>query len=319
MNGKYSIVEVDSTSGGGRSGGDKAPIGKLTEAQIAKGRKVLEKLKAVLAGRGTKSQIEALSSEFYTLIPQDFGRKRPPMINTMQLLESQMELLKFFLRMGFENVDAKSNLSPISGVMSLPVPPSLNEACRGICDKHSVKDSDEAGKKLAAKQAGKPKKKMSPELYGSIMLYTSNAIYHGLNQVLRDKDRAKVKKYFKYLRLFFDALGHLSQQKRTLWRGLSVDLSKNPEYKVGKTIVWWGVSSCTSDQKVANGFAGGCGGGATVVTIEAKTAADISAISFYGNEKESLLCPGTKLKVKKMDEKGSNTYVTLEEVGRAID
>ena len=114
-------------------------------------------------------------------------------------------------------------------------------------------------------------------------------------------------------------MGNLSQQKRTLWRGLSVDLDKNPEYKVGNTVVWWGVSSCTSDQKVAQGFAGGCGGGASVVTIEAKSACDISAISFYGNEKESLLCPGTKLKVKKMEKKGGITYVTLEEVGRAID
>ena len=138
--------------------------------------------------------MEAFSSEFYTLIPQDFGRKRPPMINTVQLLESQLELLKFFLRMGFDKEDAKSSISPISGVMSLPVADNLATACAGICDKHSIKNSDDAGKKLAAKQAGKPRKKMDSHLYGSIMLYTSNAIYHALNQVLRDKDRAKTKR-----------------------------------------------------------------------------------------------------------------------------
>ena len=45
-----------------------------------------------------------------------------------------------------------------------------------------------------------------------------------------------------------EAMKHLPQKKRTLWRGISVDLSE--QYKVGSTITWWGVSSCTADESV---------------------------------------------------------------------
>merc|ERR1711862_711996 len=97
------------------------------------------------------------------------------------------------------------------------------------------------------------------------------------------------------------------------------DLFDNPMYKVGKTVTWWGVSSCTADKKVADNFASGCGCGSTVVTINAKSACDIAAISFYGNEKESLLAPGTTFKVKAKSKTKGITHITLEETGRAID
>mmetsp|Transcript_100257 Transcript_100257/g.196845 ORF Transcript_100257/g.196845 Transcript_100257/m.196845 type:complete len:152 (-) Transcript_100257:127-582(-) len=150
------------------------------------------------------------------------------------------------------------------------------------------------------------------------MLYTSNAIYADLNKCLRDKDRGKIKKYFKYLRLLFEALQTLPQKKRTLWRGLSVDLSSDPQYAPGKEVIWWGVSSCTSDQGVAKGFANGCGAGCTVITVNSTSACDISEISFYGNEKESLLKPGTKFKVLKRTKKGAVTELTLQEIGCSI-
>mmetsp|Transcript_117524 Transcript_117524/g.226728 ORF Transcript_117524/g.226728 Transcript_117524/m.226728 type:complete len:433 (+) Transcript_117524:71-1369(+) len=311
--GKYTIVETEDS---GKGGGSDAPMGKLTEAQIGKGQKVLDKLKKALK---SPKQVEELSSEFYTLIPHDFGRKRPPLIDSMEKLTAQEDLLKFFLRMGFDSVETKSTVSPISGVMELPVPRSLDEACKGICDKSSVKTCESNGSDLAKKQAGKPKKKMEPSFYGAIMLYTSNAIYSQINKALRDEDRGKVKKYFKYLRLFFEAALCLPQQKKTLWRGISVDLFKNAQYEVGKTVTWWSISSCTSDKKVADGFAGGCGGGCTVFTVNAKTAFDAAALSMYQSEKESILCPGTKLKVKSKTQSKGITQITLEEVGRAIE
>eukprot|EP00929_Paragymnodinium_shiwhaense_P092631 TRINITY_DN525_c0_g1_i1.p1 TRINITY_DN525_c0_g1~~TRINITY_DN525_c0_g1_i1.p1 ORF type:complete len:482 (+),score=112.04 TRINITY_DN525_c0_g1_i1:89-1534(+) len=318
--GKYKIVETEESRGKKGGGGSDAPMGKLTEAQIAKGRKVLDKLAAVLKKpKPDKTQVDALSGEFYTMIPHNFGWKKPPPIDSKDLLAAKTELLKFYLRMGFDKHDDKADLSPISGVMALPVPKSLGEACTGICGRGDVKSSEDEGKTLAARQAGRPKKKMEPHQYGSIMLYTSNAIYTALNKCLRDRNRASVKKYFKYLRLLLDALGVLPQQRKTLWRGVSVDLFDNPMYKVGNTVTWWGVSSCTSDKGVADGFAGGCGGGCTVVTIQAKTACDISAISFYGNEKESLLAPGTKFKVKSKSRTNGISQITLEEIGRSIE
>lgn len=172
---------------------------------------------------------------------------------------------------------------------------------------------------MEKKQAGKPVRKMTLKEYAAIMLYTSNAIYKDLNQSLRDENRTKLKKYFKYLRLFFEAMSALPKQKRTLWRGMSVDLHSNPQYKVGSTVTWWGISSCTSDVNVAKNFAKGCGGKCTVITVESKTASDISDITFYSNEKESLLCPGTQLKVKSNKMNGNVCEITLEEVGRAIE
>jgi len=312
--GKYQLVDTDETGGDG--GADQA-LGKLTQAQIEKGQKVLANLQGAL-GRSNSTQVTELSSEFYSLIPHNFGWKKPVAITTMDMLHEKEELLKFFLRMGFEEVEADTGVSPISGVMDLPLPKSLEEAANGICGKSSISSSNKKGSELAKVQAGSPKAKMADALYAAIMLYTSNAIYADLNRCLRDKNRAKITKYFKYLRLLIEAMQSLPQKKRTLWRGISVDLSSDPQYSVGKTVTWWGVSSCTSDEKVARGFAKGCGGGCTIVTINSQTACDISSISFYSHEKESLLRPGTQLKVKSRTKKGPITEVHVDEVGVAI-
>eukprot|EP00440_Ansanella_granifera_P075784 gb/GFBE01082241.1/.p1 GENE.gb/GFBE01082241.1/~~gb/GFBE01082241.1/.p1 ORF type:complete len:213 (+),score=59.69 gb/GFBE01082241.1/:1-639(+) len=174
--------------------------------------------------------------------------------------------------MGFEEIggEDEEKLAPISGVMELDVPKTLPLACQGICGVKEVKSCTTKGKKLEAKKAGKPLKPMTADLYGSILLYTSNAIYRQLNKALRDEDREQVKAYFQYLRMLFEACARLPQRKVTLWRGVGVDLFD--QYKVGSTITWWGVSSCTSDQKVAQNFANGCAGQTTVLTVETTTA-----------------------------------------------
>jgi len=280
---------------------------------------VLEKLEEEIAKKKpVAATLEALSSEFYSLIPHNFGRNRPPAIKTDDMLQSKVELLKFYLRMGFEQIEDDVTLGPISGVLDIPLPKSLDEAATGLCAKGSITQCEKKGQDLASKQVGNPQKKMDGSLYGAIMLYTSNAIYKELNQTLRDENRTKIKKYFKYLRLFFESMDHMPKESRTLWRGLSVDLHDNPQYEVGKTVTWWGVSSCTSEKKVAQNFANGCGGKCTILTVESETASDISPISIFANEKESLLCPGTQLKVKSKKRNGRITEITLQEVGNAI-
>mmetsp|Transcript_44921 Transcript_44921/g.92891 ORF Transcript_44921/g.92891 Transcript_44921/m.92891 type:complete len:728 (+) Transcript_44921:46-2229(+) len=313
--GKYTLVDTEEQEGDG--GGDSAPLGKLTENQIEKGQEVLQRIETALAKKNDK-QLADLSSEYYTLIPHDFGFKVPPAIKTSAMLEAEEELLKFYLRMGFEEVQAEDDgLLPISGVMSLPLPKDLETACSGICAAGSIKSSMARGKKHQEKQSGGPSKAMESHLYGAIMLYTSNAIYKQLNAALRSEDRNKIKKYKPYLRLLFEALNRLPQQTRTLWRGIGVDLYD--QYAVGSTITWWGVSSCTSDQQVAKNFMKGCGSACTLLTVQTKTAADISEITFYGNEKESLLAPGTQLKVVNSVRKGKVSEISLKEVGRAVD
>ena len=49
-----------------------------------------------------------------------------------------------------------------------------------------------------------------------------------------------------------------------------------------------------------------------------QTAMDISALSFYASEKESLLAPGTQLRVLSRARKGQITEIRAVEAGRAF-
>jgi len=218
--------------------------------------------------------------------------------------------------MGFEDMKEDKGMTPISGVMDLPCPATLKAAATTICAVADIDRCVTKGHELATKQVGKPKRSCSGELYASILLYTSNAIYAALNKALRDENRAAVKKYHSYLRLFLEAFDVLPQQTCKLWRGIGVDLMD--QYKVGSTITWWSVSSCTSDESVARGFAAGCGGNCTMITLQAKTACDISQVTFYAHEKESLLAPGTQLKIISSKRVGKVSEILVEEVGRCL-
>jgi len=308
--------------------GSDQPLGKLTQKQIHKGDGVLDKIESILNAElkeegstlssSSELQVKGFSAEYYSLIPHNFGKTRPPPINTPDLLGSEKALLSFYLRMGFEEVEeTEVKLMPISGVMKLKLADTLKEACKGICPVKDVVSCVKKGDKMHKKKAGKPLQPMTPDLYGSILLYTSNAIYKELNKCLRDEDRAKVMAYFPYLRTLFEACARLPSKPCTLWRGLSVDLSKT--YVVGSVIIWWGVSSCTSDKKVAEDFMNGCGDGASFLEIETTTACEISEVSFYQNEAESILLPGTQLQVLSNEKKGSKAYIKLKEVGRLVD
>jgi len=318
------------SEGASASGSSDQPLGKLSKAQIEKGDAVLDKVAAVLKeaeSSGDKSaatkannmaQFAALSAEYYSYIPHNFGMKKPPVINNEELLGSEKALLQFYLRMGFEELggEEEEKLGPISGVMDVELPETLQKAATGLCGITDIKLCSTKGNFMHKKKAGKPIKTMTPDLYGSILLYTSNAIYKELNKALRDEDRGVVKKYFPYLRMLFEACARLPTRKQTLWRGVGVDLYN--QYKVGSTIIWWGVSSCTSDQKVAQNFMEGCGDGATLLTVETETACDIAEVSFYQNEAESILLPGTQLKVISSQKVGNKSKISLREVGRVV-
>jgi len=317
--GKYQLVETDEAEGEGDGEDGGQALGKLSAAQIEKGQAVLAEIEANLSS--SASVLRELSSQYFSLIPTKFGRAVPKPITTIEEVRQKEEMLKFWLRMGFEEIeDAEDVKTPIDGVMDLPLPSSLDNAVVTpvglLCGKHDVDNCNKRGITLASQLAGSPTLPMDSSLYASILLYTSNAIYRELNKVLRDENRKAIKKYMKYLRLFLEAMATLPQREMTVWRGVSVDLMT--QYKVGHTITWWGVSSCTVDEGVARNFANGCGGKSTMLTIHAKTACDISEVTFYSHEKESLLAPGTQLVVRSAKRKGKISEIVLEEVGRAI-
>jgi len=70
----------------------KMPLGQLSKHQVEKGFEVLEDLESAIKGKKSKS-IEEITSRFYTVIPHAFGRRVPPLIDTVELLEKKFEML----------------------------------------------------------------------------------------------------------------------------------------------------------------------------------------------------------------------------------
>ena len=70
----------------------KAPLGKLSSKQIQRGFAILAKIEETIKNRGVK--VTKLSSQYYTHIPHDFGFKKLPTIENMEMVEAEVELLK---------------------------------------------------------------------------------------------------------------------------------------------------------------------------------------------------------------------------------
>lgn len=70
----------------------KMPLGKISKSQIAKGFEALERIEDAINNNRT-SQLAELSSLFYTLIPHNFGRQRPPTISDNDTLRKKMDML----------------------------------------------------------------------------------------------------------------------------------------------------------------------------------------------------------------------------------
>ncbi|CAL8338881.1 unnamed protein product [Merluccius merluccius] len=71
----------------------KMPLGKLSKLQIAKGFEVLEEMEAALGKKKPKKFLEELSSKFFTTVPHNFGRNRPPVIDKQEVIEQKKEML----------------------------------------------------------------------------------------------------------------------------------------------------------------------------------------------------------------------------------
>jgi hypothetical protein len=136
----------------------------------------------------------------------------------------------------------------------------------------------------------------------SIMLYMmgwtplDKCLYVALNAALRSVDRNKLKPWFLYLKLLFTAFSRLPSKHHFVYRGVKLDLSA--EYKMDKTIVWWGFSSCTTSVNVLQSdlFLGKTGM-RTMFTIECYSGKDIQKHSYYPSEDDILLPAATQFKV----------------------
>ncbi|XP_038617296.1 poly [ADP-ribose] polymerase 1 [Tachyglossus aculeatus] len=71
----------------------KMPLGKLSKRQIQNAYSILNEVQQAVSEGSSDSQILDLSNRFYTLIPHDFGMKKPPLLNNMDCVQAKVEML----------------------------------------------------------------------------------------------------------------------------------------------------------------------------------------------------------------------------------
>ncbi|MFD6548667.1 ADP-ribosyltransferase domain-containing protein [Streptomyces sp. NPDC058398] len=211
-------------------------------------------------------------------------------------IESTMNLHQLYLERLTSVKDEGLVLPAITGVFDTPllgfqdaVAP-VSGALSGLAG--HIQRSRDFGKRRADQVAdGGP----SADAIAALHLYTcESAFYREINSVLRSPDRTRVTPYLPYLRLLFSAVSKLPAYTQPLWRGVSLDL--RTQYPVGRTVTWWGVSSCTSELKVARAFLGSRGK-RTLFEVTPARAVGIKRFSAFTGEEEYILTPGTQLKV----------------------
>ena len=70
----------------------KMPLGKISKKQIQEGYEILKKIAKCLEDNNF-TDLEDLTSNFYTLIPSSFGRQKPPIINSEEQIKKYTDML----------------------------------------------------------------------------------------------------------------------------------------------------------------------------------------------------------------------------------
>lgn len=82
----------------------KMPLGKLSKSSLMRGYEVLKTLSSMISGTGMAEEIEALSSQYLSLIPHVVSRSsRPPVLDNMNMIKSEIELLEALTDMQLAN------------------------------------------------------------------------------------------------------------------------------------------------------------------------------------------------------------------------
>ncbi|CAF1086986.1 unnamed protein product [Rotaria sordida] len=171
---------------------------------------------------------------------------------------------------------------------------------------------------VAKQRCEEPADGLTQDESAAIMLYSmgweplDECLYFVLNSTLRSPDRRKLNPWLLYLRLFLNGLFRLPSITRTIYRGVKLNLSKS--YIMGKTVVWWGFSSCTTSLNVLQSeqFLGKRGT-RTMFHIECESGKDIRNHSFFPSEDEILLLAATQFKVIGCLDQGDLHIIQLKE------
>ncbi|CAF1564584.1 unnamed protein product [Adineta ricciae] len=198
----------------------------------------------------------------------------------------------------------EANGNPIFGYEHVPVK-SLEDAVKGVV--HIVPKVEEYVNE--AMENRKKNTHLTRDESASIYLYTMPVnFFEHLNKDLRCKNRKDLEPWFDFLNLFITALKKLPPCTiSVIWRGVGDSLGE--EFVGGTEHTWWSINSCSSNQNAARCFADFKG---TLFSIHAINGKDISSYSKNPQEKEIVLMPGTRLRVKSAWSSALSTIV-LEE------
>jgi uracil DNA glycosylase len=213
-------------------------------------------------------------------------------------IEKTRELHKLYLdRLQGAAEEQLTELAPIDGIGALPLPTLHDAAAPLVTLFPALAFYVKHGEAFAEKARAEAPTLTTHEIATLFLYTTESVLYRQLNAVLRHPDRAKASPWRGYLRLFLSALAKLDVHTGSLYRGVAKDL--RADYPVGRTITWWGVSSCTSNLAVARGFLGGQGR-RMLFEITPRAAVSIKAFSAFKGEDEYVLGPGTRLAVSEV-------------------
>lgn len=190
-------------------------------------------------------------------------------------------------------------LTPIQGFEGMPIV-SLEEAVKPLVS--VVPDVKRMAYVAKEKCLNPPPDGLTLDESASIMIYTmewyphEQSLYYMLNGTLRRENREELKPWFLYLKLVFTALNNIPSLHVSVYRG--VNASAGDEYKTGRTIIWWGFSSCTASIEVLeNEIFLQKQGERTMFHIECDSAKDIRRHSQFNKEDEILLLPGRQFQI----------------------
>lgn len=71
----------------------KMPLGKLSKRQIQSAYSILNDVQQAVSDSAPEARLLDLSNRFYTLIPHDFGMKKPPLLDNVDYIQAKVQML----------------------------------------------------------------------------------------------------------------------------------------------------------------------------------------------------------------------------------
>ncbi len=128
----------------------------------------------------------------------------------------------------------------------------------------------------------------------AIYPYTmATPVFSCLNATLRAENRHELKPWFAFLKLFISALEKLPSLEDTVWRAVAGDVDS---FSVEDNVqIWWSVNSSSTALNVVQLYIGDLG---TLFAIDAIHGKEIFEYSAFPEEREVVLMPGTRVRLK---------------------